>query len=81
MRRPGLIRGALGRRCRGQRRVELLDELDLHALEEAVELFDVRLVEIQLADRPGNLAVRQNTELLPAIDQRLDLIKLLKIHA
>jgi hypothetical protein len=35
----------------------------------------------QLADRPGNLAVRQNTELLPVIDQRLDLIKLLKIHA
>ena len=46
-----------------------------------MELFDVRLVEIQLADRPGNLGVRQNTELLPVSDQRLDLIKLLKIHA
>ena len=45
-----------------------------------MQLFDVCLVKIELGDRVGNLGVRQDPELLPAIHQRLDLIKLLKIR-
>jgi hypothetical protein len=40
----------------------------------------VCLVEIELRNRPGNLSESQYPELLPAIHQPLDLIKLLKIR-
>ena len=61
-------------------RVELLDELDLGALQEAVEVLDVGLVELQLADRLGDLRVREDTEPAAAIREPPDLIKLLKIR-
>ena len=40
----------------GDRRVELLDELDLRALEEDVQLLEVGLVQVQLADGSGTPA-------------------------
>ena len=45
-----------------------------------MELLDVGLVEIQLADCLGDLAVGEDTELAAAIREPLDLIKLLKIR-
>ena len=49
----------------GGGRVDLLDELDLRLLEEAVQLLDVGLVEIDLGDRVSDLGVRQHADLLP----------------
>jgi hypothetical protein len=72
-------RRVLSRRLELARRVELLDQLDLRPLKNAVQVFDARLVELQLGDRPSDLGVGQNAELPPASDQRRDLIKLLKI--
>ena len=80
LRPPALLRRALELRRRGQRRIDLLDQLDRRPLQEAVQLFDVCLVEIELRDRPGNLGESQDPELLTAIHQPLDLIKLLKIR-
>jgi hypothetical protein len=77
---PTLLRRALELRHRAQRRIDLLDQLDRRPLQEAVQLLDVRLVEIELRDRPGNLGESQDPELPPAIHQPLDLIKLLKIR-
>ena len=79
LRRPRLFGRPLELRRR-QRRIELLDQLDLGLLQEAVELLDVGLVEIQLADCLGDLAVGEDTELAAAIREPLDLIKLLKIR-
>ena len=45
-----------------------------------MQLFDVCLVQIELRDRPGSMGESQDPELLPAIHQPLDLIKLLKIR-
>src|SRR5262249_20369400 len=61
-------------------RVELLDQLDLSALEEAVQLLDVRLVEIQLGDRAGGLGEGKDAELLAGGDEALDLFEFLQIR-
>ena len=63
----------------GDRRVDVLDELDLGALEEAVQLFDVGLVEVELGHRLGDLRVGEHADLLTLGQQPLDLIQLLQL--
>ena len=46
---PTLLRRPLELRRSGQRRIDLLDQLDRRPLQEAVQLFDVCLVQIELA--------------------------------
>src|SRR3954447_9880114 len=83
-RRLGLAAAALVGRAldlrRGDGRVDLLDDLDLGPLEEAVELLDVRLVEVDLGDGGLDLGERQDADLLPLEQQSLDLFKLLQIY-
>ena len=62
----------------GGRRVDLLDELDLCALEEAVQLLDVGLVEIDLGDRRGDLGEREDADLLALGQEALDLFEFLQ---
>ena len=64
----------------GGGRVDLLDELDLGLLEEAVQLLDVGLVEVQLGDRGRDLGVREHADLRPAGDESLDLFEFLKVY-
>ena len=63
-----------------RRRVDLLDELDLGLLEEAVQLLDVGLVEVQLGDGGGDLGVREHADLLALVDEALDLFEFLKFR-
>ena len=79
LRRPRLS-GARSRSAAAQRRVELLDELDLGALEEAVKLLDISLVEVQLRHRAGDLGEGQDAELLTARDEALDLFEFLQFR-
>src|SRR5829696_1578626 len=83
-RRLGLAATALVRRAldlrRGDGRVDLLDDLDLGLLEEAVQLLDVGLVEIDLGDGGLDLGERQDAHLLPLQEQTLDLFELLQIY-
>ena len=67
----------LRRRVRG---IDLFDELDLGPLEEAVQLLDVGLVEVELGRGGLDLGVCEHAELLAACDQALDLFKLLKFR-
>ena len=76
---PALVRRALDLR-RGDGRVDLLDDLDLGSLEEAVELLEVGLVEIDLGNGGLDLGERQDAHLLPLEEQTLDLFKLLQIY-
>src|SRR5215211_6425011 len=62
----------------GGGRIDVLDQLDLRLLEEAVQLLDVGLVEIQLRDRVGDLGVREHADLLALRHQALDLFELLQ---
>ena len=62
----------------GGGRIDVLDELDLRLLEEAVQLLDVGLVEIELGDRVGDLGVREHADLLALGHQALDLFEFLK---
>ena len=64
----------------GGGRVDLLDELDLRLLEEAVQLLDVGLVEIQLGDRVGDLGEREDADLLALGHEALDLFEFLEFH-
>ena len=66
-------------RCR-ERRVDLLDQLDLSPLQEAVQLLDVGFVEVELGRGGRDLGVREHADLQAAGDQTLDLFKLLKIR-
>ena len=63
----------------GDRGVDVLDQLDLRFLEEAVQLLDVGLVEVQLGHRTGDLRVGENPDLLPLGEQALDLVQLLQL--
>ena len=74
-----LVGRALQLRRGGDRRIDVLDELDLRPLEEAVELFDVRLVQVELGHRLGYLRVGEDPDLLPLGHQALDLIQLLQL--
>jgi len=60
--------------------IELLDELDLLRLEERLELFDVRLVEVELRHGGRDLGVREDTELLPPAEKALDLFEFLQLY-
>ena len=60
------------------RRVDVLDQLDLGALEEAVELLEVGLVHVELGDRALDLGVAEHADLLALRDQALDLFELLQ---
>ena len=79
MRRPRLS-GARSTCVGGDGRVDLLDELDLGLLEEAVQLLDVGLVEIDLGDGGLDLGERQDADLLPLEQQALDLFEFLQIY-
>src|SRR4051794_29294853 len=80
-RRLGLAPAALVRcavllagRHRG---IDLLDQLDLRALEEGVQLLDVRLVEVHLRHGGGDLGEREHAHLLTLEDQPLDFFEFL----
>src|SRR5215217_222220 len=64
----------------GGGRIDVLDQLDLRLHEEAVQLLDVGLVEIELGDRVGDLGVREHADLLALRHQALDLFELLHFH-
>ena len=55
-----------------------LDELDLRLLEEAVQVLDVRLVEVDLRERRGDLGVGQHARCVALGDEELYLLELLK---
>ena len=68
---------ALGRGGLGG--IDVLDELDPGALEVAVELLDVALVQVDLGDRGSDLAEGQHSDLLALAQQILYLFKFLKL--
>ena len=73
------LSGARSTSCwRGGRGVDVLDQLDLGLLEEAVQLLDVGLVEVELGDGVGDLGVREHADLLALGQQALDLFEFLK---
>src|SRR5205085_2897540 len=74
-----LVRSTLHIRRR-QRRIDLLNEFDLGPLEEAVKLFDVRLVEIELGDGGCDFGVREDAKLLPPGQESLDLFEFLQFR-
>ena len=80
-RRRPFLPVSVGHRFRGRflGRVHVLDELDPRLLEVPVEVLDVGLVEIDLGHRRGDVAEGQHAELLPAVDEAFDLLKLLKL--
>ena len=45
-----------------------------------MQLLDVSLVEIELGHRAGDLGVGEHAELLPAIDEALDLFEFLQFR-
>ncbi|MDQ6696416.1 MAG: hypothetical protein M3Z46_03030 [Actinomycetota bacterium] len=49
------------------------------ALQQAVELLEVNLVEAELGRGAGDLGVRENTDLLASSDQPLDLVELAQL--
>src|SRR4051794_31159869 len=63
----------------GEGRVDLLDQLDLGLLQVGVQLLDVRLVQIDLGDRRGDLRERQDAQLLPLQEQALDFFEFLQV--
>ena len=73
-----LVGRALHLGAGGGRRVDVLDELDLGALEEAVQLLEVGLVHVELGDGTLDLGVAEHADLLALGDQALDLFELLK---
>ena len=71
---------ALDLRAGGGGRVDVLDQLDLGALEEAVQLLDVGFVHVELGDRSLDLGVAEHADLLALGDQSLDLFELLQFR-
>jgi hypothetical protein len=61
--------------------VDLLDQLDLAALQQAVQLLDVGFLEADLGRGGRDLGVREHAHLQPARDQTPDLFKLVKIRS
>ena len=60
--------------------IDLLDQLDLAALEQAVQLLDVGFVEAKLGRGGRDLGVCEHAEPLTAGNQTLDLLKLPKLR-
>jgi hypothetical protein len=56
----------------------VIDQLDLTPLEEAVQLLDIGLVEVELGDGRRYLTISQRAELPSAGDQRPDLFEFCK---
>ncbi len=75
-----LVGRALDVHARPSGRVDFLDQLDLKALEEAMQLLDVDLVKAELSCGDRDLGVSEHADLLAACDQTLDLFKLLKLR-
>ena len=75
-----LLGRALDDQARRSGRIALLDQLDLTALEQAVQLLDVSFLKAKLGRGGRDLGVRQHADLQPACDQTLDLFQLLKIR-
>ena len=75
---PGLGLVAASRRS-GLLRRGVIDQLDLAPLEEAVQLLDVGLVEVELGDCRRYLTIGQRAELPAAGDQRPDLFEFCKL--
>src|SRR5208337_1280366 len=69
-------KAALDLRGGRDRRIDVLDKLDLRSLEESVQLFDVRLVEVELGHRLRDLRVGEHPYLLALGEQALDLVQL-----
>ena len=61
-------------------RIDLLDQLDLEAIKDAMQLLDVGALELELADGGRDLGVGQHAGLKPTGDQALDIFKLPKIR-
>ena len=78
LRRRALVGRALDLLRSRRRRVYFLHELDLGLLEEAVELLDVGLVQIEVGGGGGYLRVSEDPDLLPLGEQVLDLFELLQ---
>src|SRR5690242_9549370 len=72
--------GPLGLRGGLLSRVEVLDQLDAVLLEVAVEVLDVRLVELDLGNGAGDVTEGQHAQLLALRDQCLHLFKLLDLR-
>ncbi|MEJ7717034.1 MAG: hypothetical protein WKF31_03370 [Thermoleophilaceae bacterium] len=70
--RPLLVRAALG-----DRRVDVLDQLDLRLLQVGVKVLDVGLVELDLREGDRDLGVGEHAGLLAPRDEDLDLLELL----
>ena len=64
----------------GDRGVDFLDQLDLGALQEAVQFLYVRLIEIQFRDCAVDLGESEDAELRAAVDEALDLFELLQFR-
>ena len=79
LRRPRLS-GARSTSAAASAGIDLFDELDLGPLEEAVQFFDVCLVEIELGYRRRNVGVGKNAQLLTAVDEALDLFEFLQFR-
>jgi hypothetical protein len=62
-------------------RIDLLDQLDLTALEEDVQHLDVAVLETESGRGGRDLGVCEHPDLLTACDQTLDLFKLLKLRS
>jgi len=77
-RRRGLPRlGAVGRLSRwsGRLRRDVIDQLDLAPFEEAVQLLDIGLVEVELGDCRRYLSIGQGAEMPATGDERPDLFE------
>ena len=73
-----LVRRALDLVGGGRGRVDVLDQLDLGLLEEAVQLLDVGLVEVELGDRRRDLGEGEDAGLRALGEQALDLFEFLQ---
>src|SRR4051812_941691 len=75
-----LVGRALHLLVRRERRIDLLDQLDLLGLEEGGELLHVRLVEIELRCGLLDLGVGEHAELLTLGEKPLDLFEFLQLY-
>ena len=62
-------------------RVDLVDQLDLAALERTVQLLGVGVLKAELGRGGRDFGVRKHTDPQTACDQTLDLFKLAKIRS
>src|SRR4051794_36492923 len=75
-----LVGRALHLLARCDRRIDLLDQLDLLGLEEGGELLHVRLVEVELRRGLLDLGVGEHAELLTLGQKALDLFEFLQLY-